>query len=105
MEYLQFEHINNWFSILAIVIIVIVAPMLPKLWEAGQKRKRTNTAGGDSYVLLKRLELINFFFHSPEEIDTIIKLYGQYKALKFENKIPNEYIDKEYAKWAKNYLK
>jgi len=88
----QFSGINSIYSLVGMFVVYFAT----EIFKWYTKKRISKASKEDIFHSLKRLELLNMMQHSPEEKDTITRLYGEYKAIG-----GNSYIDIQYQKWLK----
>jgi hypothetical protein len=99
VDFSQFSGINSIFSLIGLFVVYFAT----EIFKWRKKRNISNSSKMDIVNTvndisrhLKRLEFLQMIHHSPNEKETITKLYDECKELKL-----NGYITIEYQKWLK----
>ena len=92
IEFSQFSGINTIYSLLAMLVVYFFT----EIFKWYRKKQISNVSKENILISIKRLELLNMMQHSPEEKNTIMTLFTEYKKLG-----GNCYLDSKYQKWLK----
>ena len=88
--------VEFWTAIITVVIASVVGPLATRIWDRAVGRKDQNTK--DMNMRMRRLEIQMNISHNPEDAETILSLYDEYRK-----EGGNSYIQDRVEQWHDKY--
>lgn len=88
--------VEFWTAIITVVIASVVGPLATRIWDWAVGRKDQNTK--DMNMRMRRLEIQMNISHNPEDAETILSLYDEYRKAG-----GNSYIQDRVEQWHEKY--